>query len=113
MDKAKLEKYRNRLEALRNRTRDDLNRMIDVVREDGRAVGEHEMSAAESIDKEILLEHSEEELHEQVRAALERIEAGTYGQCEECGRKIPDARLNALPFAALCVNCAASLEAES
>ena len=34
--------------------------------------------------------------------ALRRLEAGTYGQCAECGREIPEARLKALPFAVLC-----------
>jgi RNA polymerase-binding transcription factor len=37
--------------------------------------------------------------------ALRRLEAGTYGECAECGTEIPAARLKALPFAVLCVNC--------
>ena len=37
--------------------------------------------------------------------ALVKIEAGTYGRCEQCGRPIPQARLQALPYAALCVAC--------
>ena len=39
----------------------------------------------------------------QIEASLERIEEGTYGQCEECGVKIPKSRLNAIPYATLCV----------
>jgi RNA polymerase-binding transcription factor DksA len=39
----------------------------------------------------------------QIREALARIDAGTYGTCERCGKPIPEARLNALPFATLCV----------
>jgi len=39
----------------------------------------------------------------QIRDALSRIDAGTYGACERCGKPIPEARLNALPFATLCV----------
>lgn len=38
--------------------------------------------------------------------ALEKIEAGTYGICDACGHKIGDARLQALPAASLCVDCA-------
>jgi DnaK suppressor protein len=34
-----------------------------------------------------------------------RLEAGTYGLCAECGSEIAEARLKALPFAALCRNC--------
>ena len=37
--------------------------------------------------------------------ALQRLEKGTYGSCEECDEEIPAARLQALPFATLCVTC--------
>lgn len=37
--------------------------------------------------------------------ALKRMEAGTYGICEACGKEIPVLRLKALPFAAKCVPC--------
>ena len=40
-----------------------------------------------------------------VVAALERIEKGTYGRCEKCGQEIPEARLDAVPSARLCVSC--------
>jgi DnaK suppressor protein len=39
--------------------------------------------------------------------ALERLDAGTYGTCVLCGIAIPEARLNAVPWAALCVPCSA------
>lgn len=41
----------------------------------------------------------------EIDRALAKIEAGTYGLCEQCGRPIPEARLQALPYAALCVSC--------
>lgn len=41
----------------------------------------------------------------EIDRALQKIEDGTYGVCENCGQTIPDARLEALPYAALCVNC--------
>ncbi|MGI8492688.1 MAG: TraR/DksA family transcriptional regulator [Acidimicrobiales bacterium] len=37
--------------------------------------------------------------------ALSKMAAGTYGLCEKCGQAIPEARLEALPHAALCVAC--------
>lgn len=37
--------------------------------------------------------------------ALERIQLGTYGSCERCGRAIPPERLEVLPTASLCVSC--------
>jgi RNA polymerase-binding transcription factor len=42
----------------------------------------------------------------EVEAALGRIEAGSYGVCEVCETSIPKARLEALPWARSCVNCA-------
>jgi len=42
--------------------------------------------------------------------AVRRLEAGTYGECAECGTEIPSARLKALPFAVLCVNCQEQVE---
>ncbi len=42
---------------------------------------------------------------EEIDRALARIDAGTYGTCEQCGQPIPKARLKALPYATLCVAC--------
>lgn len=41
----------------------------------------------------------------EIERALERLADGTYGQCETCGQPIPPRRLEALPFATLCVPC--------
>jgi DnaK suppressor protein len=40
-----------------------------------------------------------------IEQALERLEAGEWGTCSECQGKIGEARLRALPFAALCLTC--------
>ena len=42
----------------------------------------------------------------QIEDALVRVDAGTYGVCTACGRGIPSGRLQARPFAELCVPCA-------
>jgi RNA polymerase-binding protein DksA len=46
-----------------------------------------------------------QDLLRQIEHALERIDAGTYGRCENCGRPIPKARLQALPMATLDAAC--------
>jgi len=46
----------------------------------------------------------------QLRAALGRMDDGSYGACLRCGEPIADARLDALPTATLCVGCAAQAE---
>jgi RNA polymerase-binding transcription factor len=42
----------------------------------------------------------------EVDAALGKLEAGTYGQCEGCGEEIAEDRLEAMPAARLCMSCA-------
>lgn len=74
------------------------NHMAD----DATEVFEQERSAGMRRDQEILLD--------QVKDALQRIENGTYGFCQRCGRAIDTARLRALPTASLCYECKAREE---
>jgi DnaK suppressor protein len=46
----------------------------------------------------------------QVERALTRLKQGTYGVCEGCQKKIPVARLNALPFSTTCIECQREME---
>jgi len=46
----------------------------------------------------------------EINEALERIEDGTYGICEECGKRITSNRLKIMPFARLCVPCKSERE---
>ncbi|HIE06280.1 MAG TPA: hypothetical protein EYP58_05710 [bacterium (Candidatus Stahlbacteria)] len=41
----------------------------------------------------------------EVAEALKRIENGTYGRCEECGKSISEARLEIIPYTRYCVDC--------
>ena len=41
-----------------------------------------------------------------IRAAIERIDDGSYGLCDSCGKEIGEARLKVVPEATRCVNCA-------
>jgi RNA polymerase-binding transcription factor DksA len=43
---------------------------------------------------------------EETQAALDRLDAGTYGRCDGCGAAIPAERLRALPHTATCTGCA-------
>ena len=60
-----------------------------------------------SIDREVdlVLSAQARAAVEEIDRALHKIELGTYGICESCGQPIPKARLKALPYAALCVQC--------
>jgi RNA polymerase-binding protein DksA len=52
----------------------------------------------------------ETEILKEIDAALERIDDGSYGKCESCGCDITAPRLQALPFATLCIECQAEAE---
>jgi RNA polymerase-binding transcription factor len=47
-----------------------------------------------------------------VVAALQKIDDGSFGNCERCGETIADKRLEALPFARYCIECQRSVEQE-
>jgi RNA polymerase-binding protein DksA len=55
--------------------------------------------------KGLALRQNAEQLLAQVTDALERFEQGSYGICERCGVEIDPARLEALPYATLCLRC--------
>jgi DnaK suppressor protein len=64
-------------------------------------------TATETVEREIgnTLEEHDVRLLEAIDAALQRIETGTYGKCVNCGAQIPEERLEAMPWATLCIEC--------
>lgn len=63
--------------------------------------------AVDAVQDEISLQLAEVESRElaYIENALERMQAGGYGLCEHCNLTIPLARLQALPYATLCIRC--------
>jgi RNA polymerase-binding transcription factor len=63
-------------------------------------------TASVTIDREIdySLEENETRVLAAIDAALGRIDAGTYGKCERCDREIEPERLDAIPWATLCID---------
>jgi DnaK suppressor protein len=53
---------------------------------------------------------SDEVTLESIESAIEKIEDGVFGECEECSGAISKARLNAIPYTPLCIKCAQKLE---
>ena len=56
-------------------------------------------------ERDLALSASATQAVDEIDRALSRMDNGGYGICERCGRKIAVARLEALPFAALCIEC--------
>jgi len=61
-------------------------------------------------EKDLALESNIQDLLGKVDTALEKIEDNTYGLCDSCGIEINPNRLEALPWASLCLNCQDRLE---
>jgi RNA polymerase-binding protein DksA len=63
--------------------------------------------ATATFDREMAstLEENSNHVLGAIDAALQRIENGTFGTCESCGKPIPEERLDALPWATLCIDC--------
>ena len=68
--------------------------------------------AADDIDRRILEVLGSQEIKrlQLIDSALGRMENGHYGICMSCGKKIPQERLKAIPYAILCIDCKSSEE---
>ncbi|WP_338057991.1 TraR/DksA family transcriptional regulator [Streptomyces dangxiongensis] len=87
-----------------------------LMRDSGDGAGDDE---ADTGTKNITREHemalaaNAREMLDQTERALERLDAGTYGLCENCGNPIGKARMQAFPRATLCVECKQKQERRS
>jgi len=68
--------------------------------------------ATDNYDREfsLRLADNEQKTVDRIDAALEKIDNGTFGVCELCGKKISKARLKVVPYAELCVPCRQKVE---
>jgi DnaK suppressor protein len=79
------------------------------ARREGSPFGKREEEAEESlaIEKRLALEKRIGGTLAEIEQALRKLDAGTYGLCDVCGKPIPADRLEALPQATLCMDCKA------
>jgi RNA polymerase-binding protein DksA len=108
-----LDHFRRELEGERERlvaARDGVNHEGSLLEETGDlsiGSGDHIAdSATETYMRELDegLEENAEHLLAEVDAALVRIDEGTYGSCAACGKPIGEERLEAVPYATLCID---------
>lgn len=106
-----LERARGRLLARRDELAQRARRTeVDLHREHDPLVADFADQAIQRSNEDVLREigaSAREQLRE-VNRALERIEAGTYGRCTRCGHAIGRARLETLPEAEWCADCASA-----
>ena len=60
-------------------------------------------SATFEREKDLSIENNVRDLMQKIDRALKRIDDGTYGICERCGKPIEKARIKALPYVDLCI----------
>jgi DnaK suppressor protein len=113
----KFSKQRALLENERKRLTDEMtqsqtNASSQEERREGSPFGKREEEATETLEleKRLALENRIRQELSRVEHALEKIDNGTYGLCDNCGKPIPPERLEALPQATLCMNCKELLE---
>ena len=122
MKKAEMKVYKERLLALRARLRGDVNAMADAALRKTRSEANGDLSSmpihmadigSDNYEQEftLTLMQSDEVTLESIEMAIEKIEDGVFGTCEECSGQISKTRLNAIPYTPLCIKCAQKLEA--
>ncbi|WP_174250449.1 MULTISPECIES: TraR/DksA family transcriptional regulator [Streptomyces] len=94
------------------RLRDELHASDEAItglmRDSGDGAGDDQADTGTkniTRESEMALAANAREMLEQTERALERLDAGTYGLCESCGKPIGKARMQAFPRATLCVDC--------
>jgi RNA polymerase-binding transcription factor DksA len=116
MTKTELNQFRSRLEELLKHLSDERTQLRGEVfhaESATAAMGPAEQHTSDEISRgkeheevAVALLTAEEDQLAECRAALERIERGTFGRCERCQRAVSKRRLEALPHARLCIRCA-------
>jgi RNA polymerase-binding protein DksA len=97
--------------------REELQTQLTTIEEDTFAVTQSDMSGDVGLDdesadagtatfereKDLSIENNVRDLLQKIDRALKRVEEGTYGMCERCGKPIEKARIKALPYVDLCI----------
>ena len=119
-----LDTYRTRLRSMKTRLNARVAQIHDETSQ-GREGDAHTGFASEpgdvadrateqtSIAVAIGVAENEAQLRAEIDSALERIDAGTYGICEDCGAVIAARRLNVVPYARFCIRCERRIEQNS
>src|SRR3972149_1592521 len=122
--KQELEKFKAQLEAERDKIISGLNHLEDGTLKKSQRDASGDLSgysfhmadvATDNFDREFSIElaATEQQVLNKIVAALKKIEDGTFGLCETCGKKIGTERLKVMPSAPLCITCKSEEEKKS
>lgn len=122
MNEAKSKKLRKALEHRKAEIEGDVSYMADEIRaigveqdDENGSLGNHFAEDGASVaEAERIITVTEDLQHilQLVNSALSRMDQGSYGACQRCGKAIAAARLEAFPYVAYCIECQSILERE-
>ncbi|HVM10816.1 MAG TPA: TraR/DksA C4-type zinc finger protein [Acidimicrobiales bacterium] len=108
-ERERLEGLRQEYSALREESEEDGLQELSSVDQHQADTGTETFERSKDLS---ILDEVEAELGE-IEYALRRLDEGTYGTCEACGKQIPDERLDAMPATRFCVDDQALAEQEA
>lgn len=112
MDADKVEYFRNILTEEMKSLLGEAGKTVNEMTSDASNFPDPTDRATQESDRnfELRIRDRERKLINKIKDALDRIESGEFGVCEECGEEIGEARLKVRPVTTLCINC--KMEAE-
>lgn len=114
MEQSDLQYFRNVLEIMLEEIQEKGQNTLEDMSGSAQVYADPADRASQESDQffTLRLRDRDRKLITKVKAALERIEDGTYGICEECGEEISIPRLKARPVTTLCIQCKSQQEEE-
>ena len=113
LSKTTAESLRRQLEEKRSEIVDLYQRDLEVGQRTGSDGADDLVDRANNAyNREFMLtlSGSERDCLRDIDGALARLDSGSHGVCEPCGSQIPQARLNAIPWARYCIDCQERVE---
>lgn len=107
MKKAKLEEFRELLQEQMDQLLREADKTVSEMTDEKTNFPDPTDRASLESDRnfELRIRDRERKLISKIREALDRIEEGEFGECEDCGDPIGEARLKARPVTTLCIEC--------
>lgn len=107
MDKKQQAYFKQKLEDMTNNLLSEAEKTIHEMTDSSDNYPDPTDRATAESDRnfELRIRDRERKLIAKIKAAIERIEEGTYGICDECGDEITHKRLEARPVTTLCIEC--------
>ncbi|HMB32363.1 MAG TPA: RNA polymerase-binding protein DksA [Desulfohalobiaceae bacterium] len=112
MDQNDLQYFRERLQQMLEDIQEKGQNTIEDMSDSNQAYADPADRASQESDQffTLRLRDRDRKLINKINEALERIDDGTYGICEECGQEISIPRLKARPVTTLCIECKSKQE---